>query len=88
MLKTVLQQVVVPPSANLNDIAIIIEGMNVDIVFHESELLPLEVKKQNEAFMIIVKVDKWNIKRTLIDNGSTLNVCIVKLLDKIRANKI
>lgn len=37
--------------------------------------------------MIIALVNQIGIKRTLVDNGSTLNVCSVILLEKIDMDK-
>lgn len=86
MLQNTLQKVVVPPSVQPNDVAALIQSMNsvnVDIVFHQSELPPLETQNQNDYLMIMVVINKCGIKHTLVDNGSMLNVCSINLLDKV-----
>lgn len=45
-------------------------------------------EKKNEAFMIIALINQLVIKRTLVENDSTLNVCSINLLDKIKVDKI
>jgi hypothetical protein len=75
----------------LSNVVALIQGMNVsdiDINFHHHELPPLEMRKKNYAFMIIAKFNRKGIKKTLIDNGSTLNVCSVSLLDRIDLDKV
>lgn len=69
MIQEALQQVMIPSNTNLNDVVVLIQGMNgmkLDIVFHQSELPPLEIQKKHEAFNIIVQVNRIAIKQTLL----------------------
>lgn len=87
MLQIALQQVPIPSNVQPNDIAALIQGLNANIVFHQSELPALEVQKQNETFITLSQYKFTGIKRTLFDNGSTLNVCSIRLLDRLCVDK-
>jgi hypothetical protein len=90
ILHTALQKNLVPLSTNVSDVAALIHGMNlvnVEINFHQHELPPLEMRNKNDAFMIISIYNRLGIKRTLVDNRSTLNVCSVTLLDRFGMDK-
>jgi hypothetical protein len=90
ILQTTLQQVVVSSSTNAKYVVTLIQGMNavnVEMNFHQDELPPLEMRKKNNAFMIISNYDGWGIKITLVDNESTLNVYSVTLFDRLGMEK-
>lgn len=76
----------VPPRTQLNDVEILIENMNspnLDIIFHQNEFPPLEMQKKNDALMIVAIINRFGIRRTLIDNGLGIDICSVNILDKI-----
>lgn len=65
MLQNSLQKVIIPPSVQPNNVASLIQCMNsvnIDIVFHQNELPPMEIQKQNEAFMVMTVIKKCGIK--------------------------
>lgn len=45
----------------------------------EDELPSLEVKNRSDLLMITPFIHEHKIRRTLIDNGSSLNICCVDL---------
>jgi hypothetical protein len=57
-----------------------------DIVFNQKDLPSQEVQKQYDALMVVVTINKSIIHRTLIDNGSGLNICSMDMLKSIKAN--
>lgn len=60
-----------------------IQGPNIDIFFHQSELPSLDVQKNNDSFIIIAQYKIKGIKIPLIDIGYALNVCSLSLLDRL-----
>lgn len=90
ILQFTLKQIAIPPSTTQNDVATLTHKpnqTNLDINFHQHELLSLELQKQHDSFMIIAQFHHTCIKRTLIDNGSSLNVCSVSLLDQLEIDR-
>jgi hypothetical protein len=61
MLQTALQKVIKTPNKRENDVAALIQEMNVinvDITFHQHEFPPLDMQKRNDAFVIIENIRK------------------------------
>jgi hypothetical protein len=90
MLQTTFQKVPLNPNTNTNDVETLVQKMNTineNITFLQHELPPLGMRKINDAFVIIARYKKKGIKRTLVDNGFSLNVCSMNLLDRLGVEK-
>lgn len=45
------------------------------IFFYKSQILTQEFLEECSALYITPMVEEWEVKRTMVDNGSTVNVC-------------
>lgn len=71
---------------DVNELMDHIRANTFNITFYPHELLPPEVRILANRLMIIVHVNGVGIRRTLVDTGSTLNVCSSDLLPKIKVD--
>ena len=58
------------------------------ISFFKSKQLSLELLEECSALYIIPLVDEWEVKRIMVDNGSTINVCSKWFLSQLQENGV
>lgn len=78
-----------PSSTRPPDINALMDHIRADspnITFYPHELPPLEVRNQADPFMIIIYVNGVGVRRAPIDIASTLIVCSLNLLTKIKVD--
>ena len=58
------------------------------ISFHKSEKLNRELLNECFTLYITPMLDGWEVKRTMVDNGSTVNMCFNYFLTQLQENGI
>ncbi|GLJ11025.1 hypothetical protein SUGI_0140700 [Cryptomeria japonica] len=89
MLQDALKDLNVPPPNTSSNIASLVNSVmnpKAQIVFAQDELPISEIHHQYDRLMIVVIMKDTTIRRTLVDNGSGLNVCSINLLHKMNVD--
>ncbi|GLJ49633.1 hypothetical protein SUGI_1053010 [Cryptomeria japonica] len=89
MLQDALKDLNVPPLNTSSNIASLVNSVmnpKAQIVFTQDELPTSEIQHQYDPLMIVVIMKDTAIRRTLVDNGSSLNVCSINLLHKMNVD--
>lgn len=88
MLQDALKTLNVPSAVTSNNMASLINSITTpkaQIVFTQDEFPSNEIQQQYDPLMIMVIIIDSVIRQTLVDNGSSLNICSINLLHRINA---